>query len=104
MLERYGTGKTGTVAALQMTARFSFLFFFLAYAGGGLAVLCGPTLRPIERHGRDFGLAFAADFVAPPLDGNTAHIALDLPFAILNIAAPVLHAISLVPSFRRAAQ
>lgn len=56
----FGAGKHGTVVALQMTARFSFLIFWLAYAGGGLAVLLGPAAQPLQRHGRDFGLAFAA--------------------------------------------
>ena len=172
VLAKYGAGKVGTVAALQLTARFSFLLFWLAYAGGGLVVLFGPTLQPVERHGRDFGLAFAAahlvhvglvvwlcwigatpgldvfvffvpplvvlyilalfsipalqqalgrtpwrvlrtvgmtyiayafahDFVAAPLGGNATHIVMYAPFAILNIAAPVLHAMSLVPALRR---
>lgn len=56
----FGANARGTVTALQMTARLSFLLFWLAYAGGGLARLCGPALRPLKRHGRDFGLAFAA--------------------------------------------
>jgi hypothetical protein len=172
VLAKYGAGKVGTIAALQLTARFSFLLFWLAYAGGGLVVLFGPALQPLERHGRDFGLAFATahlvhvglvvwlcwigatpgldvfvffvpplavlyilalfsiptlqralgrtlwrvlrtvgmtyiayafahDFVTAPFSGNATHIVMYVPFAILNIAAPVLHAISLVPSLRR---
>lgn len=56
----FGTGKAGIIAALQITARFSFLLFWLAYAGGGLALLFGTWLRPLQRHGRDFGFAFAS--------------------------------------------
>jgi hypothetical protein len=56
----FGAGKVGTIAALQVTARFSFLLFWLAYAGGGLAVLLGSRLQPLRRHGRHFGVAFAA--------------------------------------------
>lgn len=56
----FGAGERGTDIALQVTARWSFLLFWLAYAGGGVAVLCGPALQPLKRHGRDFGLAFAS--------------------------------------------
>ena len=38
-------GKLGTLHALQITARFSFLLFWLAYASGGLVLLIGI---PIE--------------------------------------------------------
>lgn len=175
VLAVFGAGKPGTVDALQVTARFSFLLFWLAYAGGGLAVLLGPPLQPLQRHGRDFGLAFAAahlvhiglvawlcwigatpaievfrffvpplavvyilalfsmrslqqvlgrmlwgllrtvgmtyiayafaaDFLTSPLSGNTTHIVMYAPFAVLTVAGPVLHAISLVPSLRRTRQ
>jgi len=60
VLTRFGAGEHGTVIALHLTARWSFLLFWLAYAGGGLAALLGPPLQPIKRHGREFGLAFAA--------------------------------------------
>jgi hypothetical protein len=56
----FGAGEMGTIDALRITARFSFLLFWLAYAGGGLALLIGPTAEFLRRHGRDFGLAFAA--------------------------------------------
>jgi hypothetical protein len=58
-----GAGAHGTDDALQVTARFSFLLFLPAYAGGALATLCGPRLRPLARQGRAFGLAFAAAHV-----------------------------------------
>jgi hypothetical protein len=60
VLAVYGAGKLGTDHALQITARFSFLLFWLAYASGGLALLIGPAAEFLRRHGRYFGLAFAA--------------------------------------------
>jgi hypothetical protein len=56
----FGAGERGTDIALQATARLSFLLFWLAYAGSGVAALLGPAAQPLRRHGRDFGLAFAA--------------------------------------------
>ncbi len=56
----FGADARGTVIALRVTARFSFLLFWLAYAGGGLAALLGPALQPLRRRGRELGLAFAA--------------------------------------------
>lgn len=57
---RHGTGEGSTGRALQITARWSFLLFWLAYAGGALARLFGPPLAGLARHGRDFGLAFGS--------------------------------------------
>jgi hypothetical protein len=56
----FGAGERGTDIALKATARLSFLLFWLAYAGGGLAMLAGPGLQSLKRHGREFGLAFAS--------------------------------------------
>jgi len=55
-----GWGEKGTITALRVTARLSFLLFWLAYAGGAMAKLFGPTFDVLARHGRDFGLSFAA--------------------------------------------
>ena len=60
VLAVFGAGKLGTGHALQITARFSFLLFWLAYASGGLALLIRPAAKFLRRHGRYFGLAFAA--------------------------------------------
>ena len=60
VLAVFGAGKLGTDHALHITARFSFLLFWLAYASGGLALLIGPAAKFLRRHGREFGLAFAA--------------------------------------------
>lgn len=53
-----GTDNKGTRLALELTARWSFLLFWLAYAGNALAILFG--LRNLAGRARDFGLAFAA--------------------------------------------
>jgi hypothetical protein len=55
-----GTGERGIFIALRVTARWSFMLFWLAYAGGALAVLFGPNFRAVAQRGREFGLAFAA--------------------------------------------
>ena len=55
-----GIGTAGIIRALQLTARFSFIPFWFAYAGSSLATLFGPRFRPIARHGRGFGLSFAS--------------------------------------------
>jgi len=55
-----GADAHGTENALQMTARVSFLWFWVAYAGGALVTLFGPTFLPFKQHAREFGLAFAA--------------------------------------------
>lgn len=47
-------------AALRFTARWSFLLFWLAYVGRALASLFGARFEALARHGRDFGLCFAA--------------------------------------------
>jgi hypothetical protein len=55
-----GVTDEGIHAALLATARWQFLLFWLAYAGGALASLCGPRFLPLSRHAREFGLGFAA--------------------------------------------
>jgi hypothetical protein len=44
--------------ALELTARWSFLLFCLAYAGNALAALFGWTV--LKGHAREFGLSFAS--------------------------------------------
>jgi len=53
-----GTGEKPTRLALEITARWSFLLFWLAYSGNALAQLTG--WEEIGGHGREFGLSFAA--------------------------------------------
>lgn len=55
-----GAGEPGTALALRVTARWCFVLFWPAYAGGALAKLFGPRFAVLARHGREFGLAFAA--------------------------------------------
>ena len=59
-LAALGPGEHGTVVALKVTARFSFLLFWLAYAAGAMTTLFGSAFEPLKRRGREFGLAFAS--------------------------------------------
>jgi hypothetical protein len=59
-LATLGPGEHGTLVALKVTARFSFLLFWLAYAAGAMTTLFGPAFEPLKRCGREFGLAFAS--------------------------------------------
>jgi hypothetical protein len=47
-------------AALRVTARWSFLLFWLSYTGSAMATLWGPPFTGLARHGRELGLAFAS--------------------------------------------
>ena len=60
VLAVFGIEPAGIAKALQVTARFMFVPFWLAYAGGALARLLGPAFQPLARHGRELGLAFAS--------------------------------------------
>lgn len=60
LLALLGAGERGTHAALQATARFSFLLFWPAYSAAALAALFGARFQPLRRRVREFGLAFAA--------------------------------------------
>ena len=53
-----GTGEKPTRLALEITARWSFLLFWLAYTGNALAQLTG--WKAVGGHGRELGLSFAA--------------------------------------------
>jgi len=59
-LAALGPGEQGTDVALQMTARLSFLLFWLAYTGAALTTLFGPAFAPLKQRAREFGLAFAS--------------------------------------------
>jgi hypothetical protein len=59
-LSMAGIGEPGILLALRLTARASFLLFWLAYAGGALAALFGAPFEVVARHGREFGLSFAS--------------------------------------------
>jgi hypothetical protein len=55
-----GTETKSLRMALQVTARWSFLLFWVAYSGKAMTALFGPALAPLARRGREFGLAYAA--------------------------------------------
>lgn len=55
-----GRAVEGTVLALRLTARWSYLLFWVAYTVGAWANLIGPRLPVVAARARDFGLAFAA--------------------------------------------
>jgi hypothetical protein len=55
-----GTDERHTRLALRVTARWSFVLFWLAYCGGPLAVLFGSRFAALARRGREFGLSFAS--------------------------------------------
>jgi hypothetical protein len=59
VLAGYGTGPEGVGQAVRYTARWSFLFFWLSYAGGAMAILFGPAFAGLARRARALGLAFA---------------------------------------------
>jgi hypothetical protein len=59
VLAGYGTGPDGLRLGVRVTARWSFLFFWLSYAGGAMAILFGPAFAELARQARGLGLAFA---------------------------------------------
>lgn len=60
VLSADGTGPNGLAMGLFVTARWSFLFFWLSYVGGAMPVLFGPASAGLARRARALGLAFAA--------------------------------------------
>jgi hypothetical protein len=54
----WAPGEKPTRLALEITARWSFLLFWLAYAGNGVAKIFG--WETLSGRGREFGLSFAA--------------------------------------------
>ena len=59
VLAGYGTGPVGIGQAVRYTARWSFLFFWLSYVGGAMAILFGTAFAGLARRARALGLAFA---------------------------------------------
>jgi hypothetical protein len=59
VLAGYGTGPDGLRLGVFVTARWAFLFFWLSYAGGAMAILFGPAFAGLARQARALGLAFA---------------------------------------------
>jgi hypothetical protein len=59
VLAGYGIGPDGLRRGVFVTARWSFLFFWLSYTGGAIATLFGPAFAGLARQARALGLAFA---------------------------------------------
>ena len=74
-----GADNKGTRLALELTARWSFVLFWLAYAGNATAQLFG--VHSLAGHGREFGLAFAA--------GHLVHIGLIVWLGIILGRVPL---------------
>jgi hypothetical protein len=77
----YGTGEKAVRTALDVTARWSFLLFWMAYCAGALGTLLRPALAGLSRRGRDFGLAFAA--------GHLVHIGLIVRLGLILDRVPL---------------
>ena len=75
----HGTDNKSTRLALELTARFSFVLFWLAYAGGAIAALF--RVDALAGRGREFGLAFAA--------AHLVHIGLVIWLGILMGRVPL---------------
>ena len=105
VLAIFGVGERGTVIALRVTARWSFLLFWLAYTGSATARLFGPRLAGLARRGRDFGLAFASAqvvhvslvlwiyYLAPGSNGGMAFfwVGIFCTYLLALISLPRLH-------------
>src|SRR5215470_10146724 len=80
-LAAFGIDVKAIQYALEITARFSYVWFWLAYAGGALGALFGPLFRPIARRGREFGLGFVA--------AHSIHVGLVLWLYRISPEAPI---------------
>jgi hypothetical protein len=81
LLATFGAGDDGTRIALRVTARWSYLLFWPAYAGPALATVFGPAFRPLAQRAREFGLAFAA--------AHLPHLALVIWLYAISAQPPV---------------
>ena len=85
-LSGYGSETAGTDQALRITARFSFLLFWPAYAGGLFRRFSVPYLAELAGLRREFGLGFAsAHSVHVMLIAWRYHIGSPVPTAVLII-------------------
>jgi hypothetical protein len=80
VLVTLGPGVRGTILALQLTARFSFLLFWSAYTASAMAALFGPAFEPLKHRVREFGLAFAS--------AHLVHLALVAWLTYIGAAPP----------------
>jgi hypothetical protein len=106
ILAIFGAGERGTAIALRATARWSFVLFWAAYAGGAIAYLW-PRLDGLARHGRELGLAYAsAQLVHVGLVVWIIHVATDpsgaMVFFWIGIFCTYLLALFSLPRLRSA--
>jgi hypothetical protein len=59
VLAGYGTGPDGLRLGIFVTARWAFLFFWLSYTSGAMAILFGQAFAGLARQTRALGLGFA---------------------------------------------
>ena len=107
VLAKYGVRERGAAVGLQLTARWSFLLFWFAYAGSAMARLFGARFDALARRGRDFGLAYASAqvvhvslvlwifYLAPDKNGG-------MVFFWVGILCTYLLALFSIPGFREA--
>ena len=81
----FGVDGKSIEVALQVTARWSFLLFWIAYAGRAMSEVFGPALAPFARRGREFGLAFAA--------AHLVHVGLVIWLYRISIRPPLSEAL-----------
>jgi hypothetical protein len=89
-----GTSAPGTVLALQLTARWAYLFFWPTYAGSALVAIFGRRFALIARRGRELGLAFAAAML--PHVALVAWIFYESPTPPMSRAKAVYFSVALV--------
>jgi hypothetical protein len=80
-----GPTLSGVGIGLRLTARFSYIFFWLAYVGGALTTLFGPVFDVVGRRARELGLAFAS--------AQLVHIGLVTWLAWLSQPEPLTEAV-----------
>jgi hypothetical protein len=81
VLAVYGTGQEALRIGLGVSARWSFLLFWLAYSAGPIDKLFRPGLTALARRGRSFGLAFAS--------AHLVHVALIIWLGLLINGLPL---------------
>ena len=60
VLAMNGVNEASLRLALRVTARWSFVLFWVAYTGRAMTTLFGPAFAPLSRRSREFGLAYAS--------------------------------------------
>jgi hypothetical protein len=87
----------GAGLALRITARWSFLLFWLAYSGPAIATIGGPSFNGLARHGRTLGLSFASAHLVHVLLILWARVGNGMIFFWVGILCTYLLALFSVP-------